>query len=160
MKVKNFDSFQKKINVRPLKIEDYDNLVELQLQCFPGMKPWTKDQIESQLNLFPEGQIVIEYRNKIIASSSSLIVDFDIYGDDHSWYDVSNKGYITNHTPEGDTLYGIEIMVHPRYRGMKLARRLYEARKELARSLNLMRIVIGGRVPEYSKYKDKMESYL
>jgi predicted amidohydrolase/ribosomal protein S18 acetylase RimI-like enzyme len=156
MKVKNFDSFQKKINVRPLKIDDFNNLVELQLQCFPGMKPWTRDQIESQLKIFPEGQIVVEYRNKIIASSSSLIVDFDIYGELHSWFDISNKGYITNHNPEGDALYGIEIMVHPKYRGMKLARRLYDARKELARNLNLMKIIVGGRIPEFSKYQNQM----
>lgn len=156
MSIKNLDSFQKKINVRALKIEDYDSLVELQLQCFPGMKPWTKEQIESQLKIFPEGQIIIEYRGKVIASSSSLIVELDIYGEEHSWYDISNRGFITNHNSEGDTLYGIEIMVHPKYRGMKLARRLYEARKELARELNLMRIVLGGRIPEFSNYKDKM----
>lgn len=156
MVIKNLDTFQKKISVRPLEQKDYEQLVELQKSCFPGMTPWSADQIESQLKIFPEGQIVVEYKNKIIASSTSLIIDFDIYGNRHSWYEISNKGYITNHNPEGDTLYGIEIMVHPSYRGMKLARRLYEARKELARHLNLMRIVIGGRVPEYIKYKDKM----
>ena len=157
MQIKNFDSFQKKINLRHLKIEDYEGMVELELACFPGMIPWLKEQITSQLKIFPEGQFVIEYRNKIIASSTSLIVDIDIYGEDHSWYDISNKGYITNHNPEGDTLYGIEIMVHPNYRGMKLARRLYEARKRLAEEMNLMRIVIGGRIPEYKNYKDKMD---
>ncbi len=47
-------------------------------------------------------------------------------------------------------------MVDPDFRGMKLARRLYDARKKLARELNLMRIVVAGRVPSYSKYSDKL----
>ena len=41
-------------------------------------------------------------------------------------------------------------MVHPNYRGLKLARRLYDARKQLAREKNLMRIVVGGRIPGYA----------
>ncbi len=39
---------------------------------------------------------------------------------------------------------------------MKLARRLYEARKELARELNLMRIVLGGRIPGYAEVENRM----
>jgi predicted amidohydrolase/GNAT superfamily N-acetyltransferase len=156
MPIKNLDLFQKKILVRNLNLEDYHQLIDLQLKCFPGMKPWELEQFKSQLEIFPEGQICVEYRNKIIASSSSLIVDFDIYSDEHNFLEISNKGMITNHTPEGDSLYGIEIMVHPNYRGMKLARRLYDARKELVREKNLMRIVVGGRVPKYGKHKDEM----
>ena len=53
-------NFEKKISVRQLKIEDYDKLIDLQKLCFPGMKTWTKEQIQSQLSIFPEGQICIE----------------------------------------------------------------------------------------------------
>ncbi len=69
---------------------------------------------------------------------------------------VSSEGYIRNHKPKGDTLYGIEIMVDPEFRGMKLSRRLYDARKELCRQKNLARIIIGGRIPGYHKHADKM----
>ncbi|MCW8811176.1 MAG: hypothetical protein OQK64_09490, partial [Ignavibacteriaceae bacterium] len=48
--------------VRPLEMEDYDQLVELQLKCFPGMKTWSKEQVESQLKHFQAGQICIEYK--------------------------------------------------------------------------------------------------
>ncbi len=147
---------EKKINIRQLKIEDYDQLVELQLLAFPGMPTWNRDQLESQLDIFPEGQICIEYEGKIIASSSSLIVDFDLHEDFDSWQRISDSGYITNHNPDGDTLYGIEIMVHPGYRGMRLSRRLYDQRKQIARKFNLRSIVIGGRIPGYHKHKDKM----
>ena len=63
----------------------------------------------------------------LVASSASLILEFDLYSDWHDWTKISGGGFIKNHDPEGDTLYGIEIMVHPEFRGMRLARRLYEA---------------------------------
>ena len=148
--------FEKNIIIRNIRIDDYTKLTELQLKCFPGMKPWAKDQITSQLEVFPDGQICIEYGGKIVASSSSLILDFSLYSEWHSWKEIADNGYITNHNPDGNTLYGIEIMVDPEYRGMRLARRLYEARKDLAKKYNLMRIILGGRIPGYGKHSAEM----
>ena len=151
-------SFEKSIAVRELRLEDFEQVTALQLKCFPGMKPWSKAQFESQLSIFPEGQICIEYNGKIVASSSSLVLDFALYGEHHGWADISDKGFIQNHNPTGNTLYGIEIMVDPEYRGLKLARRLYDARKQLAKRMNLMRIILGGRIPGYTKYADQMSA--
>lgn len=148
--------FETKIIVRTMKREDIPKVIHLASLCFPGMKPWTEEQLESQLNVFPEGQVVIEEDGEIIASSGSLIIDFNEYEEGHTWQEVTDRGYITNHDPQGDTLYGMEIMVHPEYRGMKLARRLYQARKQICRDHNLRRMVIGGRIPGYHKHKDKM----
>jgi predicted amidohydrolase/ribosomal protein S18 acetylase RimI-like enzyme len=122
------------------------------------MKPWTRDQIESQLSVFPEGQLCLEYQGRLVASSSSLIVDYDRYEDWHDWKRVADHGYIRNHTPGGDTLYGIEIMVDPEFRGMHLARRLYDARKALCREMNLARIVIGGRIPGFGAQPEGMSA--
>jgi predicted amidohydrolase/ribosomal protein S18 acetylase RimI-like enzyme len=156
MKELDLSSFETSIVVRPIAAGDFDQIVALQLKCFPGMKPWTREQIESQLAIFPEGQICIEYQGQVVASSSSLILDFAMYSDWHSWKEIADAGFIRNHNPEGNTLYGIEIMVDPAFRGMKLARRLYEARKKLAREMNLMRIVLGGRIPGYALHRKEM----
>ncbi len=151
-------TFERRIRIRPLRIEDFDDLVQLQKACFPGMTPWKREQIESQLSLFPEGQMVVELDGTIVASSSSLIVDFSEYSAWHSWKEISDSGYIRNHDPEGDTLYGIEIMVDPRFRGLKLSRRLYAERKRVARERNLMRIMIGGRIPGYGAHADELSA--
>jgi len=147
---------KRSLKVRSLKIKDYEALIALQLKCFPGMKHWSREQIESQIKHFRKGQIVVEFKKKIIGSSSSLVIDFDEYQDSHSWKDISEGGMITNHDDEGDTLYGIEVMVDPEFRSMKIGRRLYEARKKLAKEMNLKRIIIGGRVPNYHKYANKL----
>jgi predicted amidohydrolase/GNAT superfamily N-acetyltransferase len=152
------EDFEWRLVVRPLRIEDYPALVALEEKCFPGMKPWTRAQVESQLAHFPEGQIGIDLDGELVASSSSLIVEFDDYEDWQDWHRIADEGFIRNHDPEGDTLYGIEIMVDPEYRGFRLSRRLYEARKALARHHNVQRIVIGGRIPGYGKVADRMSA--
>ncbi|MCA8994605.1 MAG: GNAT family N-acetyltransferase [Planctomycetaceae bacterium] len=142
--------------VRRITIDDFDALVEMQKLCFPGMQPWQRDQIESQIQTFPDGQICVEIDGKLAASSSSLILEYDENLAWHDWKKVADNGYIRNHNRKGDTLYGIEIMVHPEFRGMKLSRRLYDARKELCRERNLARIIIAGRIPGYSVHAETM----
>jgi len=148
--------FEKSIKVRQLILDDYQNIIKLQEKCFPGMKTWTIEQFSSQINIFPEGQIAVEYNGVIVASSSSLIVDFTLYSDWQDWHIIADNGFIINHNFEGNTLYGIEIMVSPEYRGMKLARRLYDARKELVKKYNLEKIIIGGRIPGFYEYSKKL----
>ena len=150
--------FERKVHVRPMKIEDFDDLVAMQQKCFPQMGAWSRAQIESQLERFPEGQLIVEYEGRLVASSSSLIVDFSQYSEWHNWKKISDSGYIRNHDPRGDTLYGIEIMVDPEFRGLKLSRRLYDARKDICRERNVARIIIAGRIPNYHKHAEEMSA--
>lgn len=150
------EEFEREIVLRPLRIEDFEALVAMQALCFPGMQTWAREQIESQLETFPEGQLGIEYEGELVASASSLVVDFEDYSDWHNWKEIADNGYIRNHDPKGDTLYGIEIMVHPDFRGLKLARRMYTARRELARRFNLARSIVGGRIPNYNEWSEEL----
>ena len=47
-------------------------------------------------------------------------------------------------------------VITPEFRGLRLGRRLYDARKELCENLNLRAIVFGGRIPIYHKYADEL----
>ncbi|MGO4887535.1 GNAT family N-acetyltransferase [Anaerobacillus sp. MEB173] len=148
--------FEKPIELRQIEREDFQEIIELQRLCFPYMEPWKLEHLESHIDHFPEGQFCVEYDGKIIGSCSSLIINFDEYDDQHTWDEITDNGYITNHDPEGYNLYGMEVMVHPKYRRMKIGHRLYEARKQLARELNLKSIIIGGRIPNYYQYQKEM----
>ena len=150
--------FERRVIVRPLQTADFEAVAELQSKCFPGMTGWSRDQFLSQLATFPEGQIGVEVDGRLVASSSSLVVDYDPHLEWHNWEAVADGGLIRNHHRQGDTLYGIEIMVDPEFRGMRLARRLYDARKELCRELNLQRIIIGGRIPGYASQANAMSA--
>lgn len=149
-------AFEARVRLRPMTIDDFDAIVALQLKCFPGMKPWAREQIASQLAIFAPGQMVIEVDGRIVGSSSSLVVDSSSHDEWHNWQLSTDNGYIRNHDPDGDMLYGIEIMVDPDYRGLKIARRLYNARKDLAKRHNLKGILIGGRIPGYGRHAAAM----
>jgi predicted amidohydrolase/ribosomal protein S18 acetylase RimI-like enzyme len=147
---------ERRLRMRPLRIDDFEALTAMQLRSFPGMRPWRREQIASQLEIFPEGQVVIEVDGRLAASSSSLIVDSAAHSEWHDWKVITDDGYIRTHDPLGDMLYGIEIMVDPEFRGLKLSRRLYAARKRLAQDRNLRGIIIGGRIPGYGEHADTM----
>jgi predicted amidohydrolase len=145
------------IRIRQLTVDDFDEVVSMQLAAFPQMKPWKKEQWEQTVTTFPEGQIGVLMNDDLVASSNSLLLNFDEFSINHSWMEITGNGTLSTHNPLGDTLYGIEIMVDPGHRNMKLARRLYEARKKLARELNLKRIVVGGRLPNYHLHAHEMD---
>ncbi len=92
----------------------------------------------------------------MVGCALSIIVDYEKFGDDHTYEQITGYYTFSTHNPKGDTLYGIEVFVHPDYRGKRLARRLYDARKALCENLNLEGIVAGGRIPNYEKYADRM----
>ncbi|WP_153556014.1 bifunctional GNAT family N-acetyltransferase/carbon-nitrogen hydrolase family protein [Roseimaritima sediminicola] len=150
-------AFESEVVVRPMRLEDYPELVALQHKCFADMEPWGRDQIESQLEHFPEGQAVIEFDGHVVASSSSLLLNYDDDLEWHDWKKTADGGYIRNHRSDGDTMYGIEMMVDPQYRGMRLSRRLYDYRKDLCRRLGIRRMIIGGRIPGYHKHADQLK---
>ncbi|MEZ6134888.1 MAG: GNAT family N-acetyltransferase [Pirellulaceae bacterium] len=154
----NLKEFEYNIVVRQLTMDDFDALKAMAELCFPGIPGWTREQIASQLEIFPEGQLCIEIDGKLAATANNLILDYDSSLEWHNWKVIADGGFIRNHKPKGDTLYGIEIMVHPDFRGMKLSRRLYDARKQICRDKNLARFIIAGRIPGYHKHATKISA--
>lgn len=147
---------ERRLVVRPLRADDHPAIVDIHRRCFPDLKSWSKQQFQKHLKQFPEGQLGIELDGKLVATSTSLIVEESDYGERHTFAQVSEGGDLRQHDPEGDSLYGLDIAVDPEFRGMRLSRRLYEARKRLVRELNLRRIVIGGRMPRYHRYAGEL----
>ncbi|MFD1705371.1 GNAT family N-acetyltransferase [Siminovitchia sediminis] len=150
---------ESKIIVRNTTKEDIDELVPMAVKGYgyEDMAP-TKEKYESHIDHFPEGQFCVEYDGKLIASCSSVLINIEDYGENHTFDEVAGGGYIRNHNPNGKNLYGIDVVVDPDYRGMQIGKRLYEARRKLAKDLNLESIIFGGRIPNYEKYADQMSA--
>jgi predicted amidohydrolase/ribosomal protein S18 acetylase RimI-like enzyme len=146
-----------RIRIRNTRLSDFPAIKRLMDRVYSQAGgAWTREQFASQLSRFPEGQLCLLDRSKVVAAIISLVVDYKKFGDFHSHTEITGDGYLTTHDPTGDTLYGVDVFVHPDYRGLRLGRRLYDARKELCRKLNLRRIIFGGRIPGYDKYADEM----
>jgi predicted amidohydrolase/ribosomal protein S18 acetylase RimI-like enzyme len=151
--MENGEHTDHKLKLRNLKVSDYDELKEIMSRVYRVMgEYWTKEEFVSHLARFPQGQICIEDKGKVVAAALAMVIDFSKYGELHTYRQIIGEGFLKNHEPDGDYLYGIEIFVHPDYQGMRLGRRLYDARKEICENLNLKGILVGGRIPGYAKY--------
>jgi hypothetical protein len=98
---------------------------------------------------------VIKANNEVVGCALSIIVDYKKFGDNHTYKQITGNYTFNTHDPKGDVLYGIEVFIHPKYRGLRLGRRLYDARKDLCENLNLRAIIFGGRLPNYHEYSER-----
>ncbi|CAD0225262.1 carbon-nitrogen hydrolase family protein [Chryseobacterium sp. D764] len=146
------------IETRPLTVQDYDELVVTMKRAYPQMSEsiWSKKSIDKLTRIFPKGQICITVDGKLAAVALSIIVNYDEFGDDHTYVDITGNYTFNTHLSTGNVLYGIEVFVDPEFRELRLGRRLYDARKELCELLNLKSIILGGRIPNYHKYSDEI----
>ena len=133
----------KKVELRNLAFEDYKQLKNSMVESYPEMADsyWRSEDIERLLAIFPEGQLVILADGKVVGSALSLIVDEKLVDKRHNYLEVVGNYSFSTHNPFGEILYGIDVFIHPNYRGLRLGRRLYDARKELCEQLNLKSIV-------------------
>lgn len=144
--------------VRPTRSEDFAGISELCAAVYSGAPGWSHQQLASHLRVFPDGQLVATEgpEGGILGMAASLIVFWDDYSITTSWRDFTDHGTFSNHDPaRGKTLYGAEVMVHPKRQGMGIGKRLYAAREALVRRLGLLRIRAGARLRGYHRYANE-----
>ncbi|MGW8194383.1 MAG: hydrolase, partial [Desulforhopalus sp.] len=99
------DEIEHKLKVRHLRTEDYAAIKEISDKVYKGVAPpWTEKEIGLLIKKFPEGQICIEDNGKAVAIALSLIIDFSLFGDQHSYNQIVSNGTFKSHDREGDYL--------------------------------------------------------
>jgi predicted amidohydrolase len=145
------------IQTRLLTEKDYLDLKSSMIEAYQGIggQFWSKARIDILLEKFPEGQLCVAVDGKVVACALAIVVDYTKVDDAHTYNEITANFTFTNHDPDGNVMYGIEIFVHPDYRGLRLGRRLYDERKVLCERLNLKSILAGGRLPSYHQYAEE-----
>ena len=145
-----------KLEVRRATQKDVPGIVALVDRAYDRISGYSRGMVRGQINNYPEGQFVATYEGKIAGYCATMRIDERLALAPHSWDEITNDGFGSRHDPTGDWLYGFEMCVDPDVRGVRIGQRLYDARKALAERLELKGIVIGGRMPGYSRNKRKV----
>lgn len=144
--------------VRNAKISDVESISKLCREVYPEFPPYTSAMLRGQINSFPEGQFVVEYEKEIVGYCATFICSERLALKPHTWTEITGNGYASQHNPNGQVLYGMEVFVSPKKRGLRIGQRLYNARKKLCKDLKLKGIVYGGRIPDYGHRAHEFKS--
>ncbi len=146
------------IELQFLTIDDYQELKAAMIEAYSTMPGsyWGEAQIQSLIDKFPAGQVVIKANGQIAGCALSIIIDQSKFEGQHTYSDITGDYTFSTHNADGDILYGIDVFIKSEYRGLRLGRRLYDYRKELCENLNLKSIVFGGRIPNYHKHAESL----
>lgn len=146
------------VEIRKLSVDDYDELATAMKNAYPDIEDnvWSKRNIQKLTSIFADGQLCITVDGKLAAASLSIVVQYELFGDQHTYDEITGHESFNTHSNIGNTLYGIEVFVDPEHRSLRLGRRLYDARKELCEIMNLKSIVVGGRIPNYHLHSKEL----
>ncbi|MGF7147151.1 putative amidohydrolase/ribosomal protein S18 acetylase RimI-like enzyme [Sphingomonas zeicaulis] len=150
-------SSRARLEVRNATPADVRAIVALVDRAYEGLSGYTAGMIRGQINNFPEGQFVAFYDGKAVGYCASMRLTAEIALKPHDWEEISGNGFGSRHDPTGEWLYGYEMCVDPRQRGLRIGQRLYDARKALAERLELHGIVFGARMPGYQRARRKVD---
>lgn len=146
--------------IRNYQEEDFKGLIDIQRECFPPPFPdellWNNEQLKSHLTHYPEGALCIEIEGELAGSLTGMLTDFDRADLGHSWEEVTDRGYITTHKPNGKSFYIVDIGIKPAFRKMELGKLLQQSAYERVIKDRLERVIGGGRMPGYKKFSEEM----
>ena len=141
-----------RFHIRKLQETDYEVISLIFNDCYGALDTfWSKEQISTFIKAFPDGQIVAEIDGRITACALSLL-STETNVTKNTYAEIIADGIAKG----GDILYCMEIFVHPKFRGSHIARKIYDYRKRLCKEMNLMGIMLSGRIPNYHNYNKRL----
>jgi predicted amidohydrolase/GNAT superfamily N-acetyltransferase len=148
---------RRRLEVRNARVKDIPGIAGLVRRVYDDMPAYTHGEIRGQINNFREGCFVALLDEQVIGYCATMQVAEALAFQDHDWDEITGNGFGSRHDPTGDWLYGYEMCVDPKVRGVRIGRRLYEERRALAEERDLKGIVFAGRMPNYRRNKRKVK---
>jgi len=137
----------------------YEAIIEICNLVYPTEKPYTLEELEDHRNVFPQGQFVAvdSTSNEVAGVHFTLRLRMADFHLDDSWDVLTAGGTFLDHVADGPTLYGADIMVHPRHQHHGLGHALTDQARQLVQEECLWRMVGASRLPGYGKHRSAMD---
>ena len=149
---------ENEIKIQQTKIDDIPKILEVEKATWGEKRAASSDMVKSRIEIFPEGTLIALVNNNLVGFISTQIVNYDLEHDSPSWYEITDNGFIAKtHNPHGDTLYGVNLSVHPEWQNRDVGKKLLKSVIEFGISINLKQGLLGARVPHYYKFADKIK---
>src|SRR5262245_17256691 len=150
--------------IRLMERSDYEPIAEICRSVYPTEKPYTIVELEDHRQVFPQGQFVAVHVDDDAVAGVHFTLRLrmtDFYIDD-PWDVLTAGGSFLDHDPDGPTLYGADIMVHPAHQHHGIAHALTDQARLLVQEERLWRMVGASRLPGYAKHCPAMtvETYV
>jgi hypothetical protein len=141
--------------IRLVEPSDFEAIIAICKLVYPTEKPYTRQELEDHRQVFPQGQFVaIACDAEAVAGVHFTLrlrlLDFHL---DDPWDVLTAGGSFLDHNPEGHTLYGADIMVHPGHQHHGIAHALTDQARFLVQRERLWRMVGASRLPGYGKQR-------
>ncbi len=146
-----------KVELRQLNIDDYQELRTTEEEAYRNWEgpAWDEQNIRTLLDIFPEGQLAVLVNDKVVGCALSLIVNYERFGDEHSYNEITGNMTFSTHNPRGDILYGIDIFIRPEYRAYDWDADSTTHAKSCANILTLRELYLAVAFPTTTRYRKR-----
>jgi len=144
--------------IRLMRDEDHPEIAAICARVYPTERPYTAEELREHGKVFPEGQFIVEHTpsGAVAGAHFTLRISLTHFHIDDSWDTLTAGGSFDDHEPDGHTLYGADLFIHPEHQHHGLGRALTLATRELTERLGLWRMVGGSRMPGYGRVADRI----
>lgn len=144
------------IKIRQATFEDIPQLLQVEKAAWYEGARLSEEQLQSELNIFPEGVFVAELRqdgpSKIVGLCCVMRMHSDNVDKISTWDETTANGYFTTHDPNGDMMFGANLSVLPGLERGGIGDRLFAYGASLLVRWGLPFGVLGERLPKFAEF--------
>ncbi len=144
------------LTIVPMQPEHFAGVVPISSPRDPDPQCYGAADLEQAVRRFPEGQFVGLLNGQVVSYAITMLTHVPPWEKHLPWVAMIGDLALRNHDPEGEWLYGVDFAVERTLRRQGIGTRMYDARFELVRRLNLRGFYAGGMLMGYHRFRQQM----
>jgi GNAT superfamily N-acetyltransferase len=142
--------------VTQMQPEHFDAVRRMSTIANHGYECYPRGTLAKIVERFPEGQLVALVDGQVASFALTMRTHRSPGDIPLTWYQAIGDMTLRNHQSSGEWLYGVDFMVDPTLRRMGIGSKMYTARFDLVKRLNLRGMYAGGMLMGYHRYQDTL----